>query len=177
MATTSAIPRPRELVRPGLTLAMVAALGWGGLGCSSFGSNAGSGGGLFSFASANPYDEPAGISTWINSKRSADDLGTPVSDAERTAMDDKARHDLDIAKRLYFDKSYAQAEAKFNLIAKAKKLPVDVQEDAIFYRGECQRLQANYRSAEGSLKLYIKSFPYGKYTAQANERLFDIANY
>jgi outer membrane protein assembly factor BamD (BamD/ComL family) len=173
MATTSAMPRSRRRFGFGLTFALALGLA----GCSSFQSPvSNSGGGIFAWSASNPYDEPAGLSSWFEKKTLADTL-TPDDIAKRTARDDKARHDLEIAKRLYVEQNYAAGEAKFKLIHKAKKLPVDVQEDALFYMGECQRLQRDYRHAEGSLKLYIKSFPYGKYTSQANDRLFDIANY
>jgi outer membrane protein assembly factor BamD (BamD/ComL family) len=186
MATTSAkpataIPRRRRpapggFVRAGLTFALALGLGLTGLGCTSFNKSVSNSGGALSWLSSNPYDEPSGVGAWW-SKPAPDSPATPEAAAQRTAMDDKARGDLEVAKRQYLDKNYAEAENAFNLIAKAKKMPIDVQEDALFYRGECQRLQANYRQAEGSLKLYIKSFPYGKYTSQANDRLFDIANY
>lgn len=163
-------------VRPGMAI-LFAIAATVVAGCNSP-STSKSQGGLLGMTASNPYDEPAWYENLWNKKPAKDGMVLPGGEAaERTVIDDKSRKDLEEAKKLYLDKNYADAESKFNLIAKAKKLPADVQEDAIFYRGECQRLQANYREAEGSLKLYIKSFPYGKYTSQANERLFDIANY
>lgn len=141
--------------------------------------------GLLTLPSSNPYDEPSVFSSkWWAKPAPKDEMvlpgngsGNGTPDSEHVATDDRARRDIEEAKQLYQSKEYAKAERMFNLIAKAKKLPVDVQEDAVFYRGECQRLQANYREAEGSLKLYIKSYPYGRHTKMANERLFDIADY
>src|SRR5438552_587977 len=127
MATTYRTPRSLGgLLRPGLTLALALGLGLTGLGCTSFGNSpTPTGGGIFSWASANPYEEPSGLSAWWNKKPATDGMVLPGGDAaERTAMDDKARRDLEIAKRQYLDKNYAEAEAAFNLIAKAKKLPV-----------------------------------------------------
>lgn len=156
---------------------LVLGLALTGLGCTG-NSTSKSSSMMPDFLASNPYEEPGFLSSWWNKKPAKDGMVLPGGDtAERTVNDEKARRDLEAAKKQYLDKNYAEAEATFHTIAKAKKLPADVQEDAIFYRGECQRLQANYRDAEGSLKLYIKSFPYGKYTSQANERLFDIANY
>ncbi len=165
MATKDTTPRRFGARLRGWPLALVACFGIAIAGCTTPSSS----GGILSLPSSNPYDEPSGFTFWNKTQPPPGDV--------RTAMDDKSRADVETAKRQYQDKSYADAEKSFNLIAKAKKLPADVQEDAIFYRGECQRLQSNYRDAEGSLKLYIKSYPYGKYTAQANDRLFDIANY
>src|SRR5262245_60286092 len=122
MATTSAMPRSRRRFGLGLTLAL--ALSLSGAGCTSFKhpvSN--SGGGVFAWAASNPYDEPAGIGTWFEKKSLADTL-TPEDIAKRTARDDKARQDLEVAKRLYVEQSYTAAESKFKLIHKAKKLPV-----------------------------------------------------
>jgi len=124
---------------------------------------------------SNPY-EKSGLARWWG--KSEDTMVLPGgASSERTALDDKARQDLDQGKRHYQAKEYDKAQPIFSTITKAKKLPQDVLEESIFYLGECQRLQGNYRDAEGSLKLYIKSFPYGRFASQANERLFDIANY
>jgi len=177
MATTYATSCIGGRIRPGPALVFALALAFAGAGCTSP-STSQSVNGLLGITGSNPYEEPSGLSAWWNKKSEKDGMFLPGGDAsERTAMDDKSRRDVETAKQMYVDKKYAEAESMFHLIAKAKRLPVDVQEDALFYRGECQRLQANYREAEGSLKLYMKSFPYGKYTSQANDRLFDIANY
>lgn len=176
MATTAPPRRLGRSLRPGPAFALAALLAFAGLGCTSS-STSKSSGGIFDVFSGNPYEEPTGLKSLWAQKPETDGMVLPGEGSERTMYDDKARRDVEEAKRLYADQKYAEAEKLFNSIAKAKKLTLDVQEDAVFYRGECQRLQANYRDAEGSLKLYIKSFPYGKYTAQANERLFDIANY
>lgn len=170
MKTTSARPRPttRSCWSLFLAISVIAP------GCTSTDASSG----LASWFQSNPYEQPNAVTSLWTKSEPKDGMVLPGGEAgERTQLDDKARHDLEDAKRLYQEKKYAEAEKTFHLIAKAKKLPVDVQEDALFYRGECQRLQANYRDAEGSLKLYIKSYPYGRYTSQANERLFDIANY
>jgi outer membrane protein assembly factor BamD (BamD/ComL family) len=157
-------------------LALIAALAAFGSGCTSTSSSS-MYESITGFAKPNPYDQTTSFTDWFKKPTVDADPASPAAMGERTAIDDKARRDIEEAKQLYKAQNYAEAERKFNLIAKAKKLPADVTEDAVFYRGECQRLQANYRAAEGSLKLYIKSYPYGRYTSQANERLFDIANY
>jgi outer membrane protein assembly factor BamD (BamD/ComL family) len=171
MATTEHARRgPLGVRRPGRFVLLVLALAASALpGCTS-------GGGVLDFQS-NPYDPPSGIQLW--GKDDPKDATTlpGAEGSKRTLYDDKARVDLEEAKRLYKAQEYAKAEKIFEKIVKAKKLRQDVQEDAAFYYGECQRLQGNYRDAEANLKVYIRAFPYGKYASQANERLFDIANF
>ena len=126
---------------------------------------------------SNPYEEPVGLRRlWGEDEKKSINL-PEAEGSKRTAMDEKARVDLEEAKRLYQAQDYAKSEKMFEKIAKAKKLRQDVVEDAMFYYGESQRLQGNYRDATANLKNYVRSFPYGKYASQANERLFDVANY
>ncbi len=55
---------------------------------------------------------------------------------------------------------------------------MNILDEALYYEGECQRLQDNFRDAEGTFRKYIKEFRVtGQYVEQANRRLFDIANY
>jgi outer membrane protein assembly factor BamD (BamD/ComL family) len=142
-----------------------------GFGCASF-SNP--------FVSNNPYEkgDTSGWNWFSGAPEDKKPLLLPgVEDAQRTAMDEKARADLEAAKVLYQQQQYAVAEKKLEIITKAKKLRLDTLEDAQFYMAECQRLQGNYRDARDNFRVYIQSFPYGKYASLANEREFDIANY
>ena len=136
------------------------------------------------FVSSNPYEKEDPTDTgwnWFSRDTTAADkqplLMPATEDVKRTAMDEKARVDLEAAKRLYQEKQYVKAEAMFDVIAKAKKLRLDTLEDAQFYKAECERLQGNYRDARDNFRVYVQSFPYGKYASLANERMFDIANY
>lgn len=92
-------------------------------------------------------------------------------------LDPKAQADLDGARRHFQNKDYDKAEAIFGNISKAKKLPLPVVEEALYYEGESQRLQNNYRDAEATFKSYLKRFGHGQYAEQVNKKLFDIANY
>ena len=139
-------------------------------GCASTDNGAG---GVFSLFKRNPYDNPEATHWWGNSTETA----KAGAEGKRTEGDENARRDLDEAKRVYDAKDYAKAEPLFKIIAKSKTIRQDVHEEALFLLGECQRNQQNLREAEGHIKLYIKSYPYGKFTAQANENLFRIANY
>ena len=96
-------------------------------------------------------------------------------------MDEKARVDLEAAK----------PEASTRRSSTPRRRPCSrrdrqgeeasprhaVSEDAQFYLAESQRLQGNYRDSRDNFRVYVQSFPYGKYASLANERMFDIANY
>jgi outer membrane protein assembly factor BamD (BamD/ComL family) len=130
--------------------------------------------------SNNPYekDDSSGWSWFSGASEDKKPLLLPgAEDAKRTAMDEKARTDLEAAKLLYQQKEYAKAEVMFQTIAKAKKLRLDTLEDAQFYLAESQRLQGNYRDSRDNFRVYVQSFPYGKYASLSNERMYDIANY
>ncbi|MBX9679155.1 MAG: tetratricopeptide repeat protein [Gemmataceae bacterium] len=96
---------------------------------------------------------------------------------ERYGLDPTAQADLDGARRHFQNKDYDKAETIFSNIAKSKKLPLPVLEEALYYEGESQRLQNNYRDAEATFKSYLKRFGHGQYAEQVNRKLFDIANY
>lgn len=96
---------------------------------------------------------------------------------DRYGLDPKAQADLDGARRHFQNKEYDKAEPIFHHIAKAKKLPLPVVEEALYYEGESQRLQNNYREAEATFKSYLKRFGHGQFAEQVNRKLFDIANY
>jgi outer membrane protein assembly factor BamD (BamD/ComL family) len=181
MATTERFARLAEASRrrhpPGrarfggvaLLLLLVVA---GGSGCSTGNP----------FVTNNPYEKgdttDQGWSWFSGTTADKQPLLLPgVEDGKRTAMDEKARADLEAAKVLYQKQQYAQAEKMFEVITKAKKLRLDTLEDAQFYMAESQRLQGNYRDARDNFRVYVQSFPYGKHASESNDRLFDIANY
>ena len=89
--------------------------------------------------SNNPYekDESTGWSWFSGASEDQKPLLLPgAEDAKRTAMDEKARTDLEAAKLLYQQKEYAKAELMLQIITKAKKLRLDTLEDAQFYMAE-----------------------------------------
>ncbi len=109
-------------------------------------------------------------------------------------VDRELQAELDGGKRLYQQKEYAKAEAIFhNLVhkkagwfaisdhssfqAKSKKMSLPIADDALFYEAACQFYQNNYRTAEGTLRLYIKEFRTGAHADEANRLLFNVANY
>src|SRR5262249_34707207 len=135
MATTEhARCGPLGVRRPSRLVLLVLALALPVLpGCTS-------GGGAFDLQS-NPYDPPSGIRLWGKDESKASTTLPAAEGSKRTIYDDKARVDCEEAKRLYQAQEYAKAEKIFDKIVKAKKIRQDVQEDAAFYYGECQRLQ------------------------------------
>src|ERR671922_20834 len=73
--------------------------------------------------------------------------------------DDRALADeLEGAKRLYQNKDYAKAEPIFHRIANLRKGPINIIDEALYYEADCQRLQNNYREAEGTYLKYLKEF-------------------
>ena len=121
---------------------------------------------------------------WGNAKKlegpegPADSLVLREGGLERDKGPDSAVHaELESAKRLYQEKEYSKAEAIFAKIAKNTKNPLPVADDALYYQGACQYYQSNYRTAEGTLRKYLKEFRTGAHAEEANRRLFDIANY
>ena len=85
---------------------------------------------------------------------------------------------LDGAKILYQQKKYADAEAIFHSIARNTKNPPLVAEEALFYEGDCQYLQGHYPKAESTFIKVLREFRLnGRFHNQANQRLFDIANF
>lgn len=91
--------------------------------------------------------------------------------------DKQAFNELEGAKRLYQEKEYSQAERAFSKIKSQKKLPVPILEESLFFEADCQYLQKNLRSAEGTYKAYLKAHPNGRFAAQVNRRLFDIGDF
>lgn len=98
---------------------------------------------------------------------------------ERDKVADSALEaELESAKRQFQSKEYGKAESAFHKIANTKKAPLNLLDEALYYEAECQRLQKNFRAAEGTFRKYVKEFRVsGQYVEQANRRLFDIANY
>jgi TolA-binding protein len=89
-----------------------------------------------------------------------------------------AHAELEGAKTLYAQGKYAEAERFFHRVAGNSKNPVLVQEEALFFEGDCQYCQKRYPKAEGTFKKLLKEFRFnGRFHDQATRRLFDIADY
>jgi TolA-binding protein len=132
----------------------------------------------------------ATASSWLPWKKSDTAADTPPTTTresfvmrglglERDNVTDSALEaELEGAKRLFQNKEYRKAETAFHKVATTKKGPLNLLDEALYYEAECQRLQNNYRAAEGTFRKYVKEFRVnGQYCEQANRRLFDIANY
>lgn len=85
---------------------------------------------------------------------------------------------LEAGKQLYQQEKFSDAFKVFSSIAKGKKNPAVVVEEALFYKAECEYHEGNYRDAKTNyIKLLHDFRQTGRYQAQAAQRLFDIANY
>jgi outer membrane protein assembly factor BamD (BamD/ComL family) len=97
---------------------------------------------------------------------------------DQAAEAGSAQAKLDGAKILYQQKKYADAEAIFHSIAHNTKNPPLVAEEALFYEGDCQYLQGHLPKAESTFIKVLREFRLnGRFHNQANQRLFDIANF
>lgn len=132
----------------------------------------------------------ATASSWLPWKKSESVAETPPTSTresfvmrglglERDKVTDSALEaELESAKRLFQGKDYRKAETAFHKVANTKKAPLNLIDEALYYEAECQRLQNNFRAAEGTFRKYVKEFRVnGQHVEQANRRLFDIANY
>jgi outer membrane protein assembly factor BamD (BamD/ComL family) len=97
---------------------------------------------------------------------------------DNTAEKGSAQAQLDGAKILYEQAKYADAENLFHAIARNTKNPPLVAEEALFYEADCEYMQGHYPKAESSFIKVLREFRLnGRFHNQANQRLFDIANF
>jgi TolA-binding protein len=89
----------------------------------------------------------------------------------------KTAGDMDGAKELFRRGDYGQAEKVFHRIANDTKNTTQLAEEARYYEAESLRLQGYYTKAADTYSRLLKDFYSGQYREQANQRLFDIANY
>jgi outer membrane protein assembly factor BamD (BamD/ComL family) len=72
----------------------------------------------------------------------------------------------------------ADAEKIFHAITRNNKTPPLLVEEALFFEGDCQYLQGHYPKAESTFIKVLREYRFnGRYHNQANQRLFDIANF
>jgi outer membrane protein assembly factor BamD (BamD/ComL family) len=95
----------------------------------------------------------------------------PVGKVGATAVE------MDGAKELFRRNEYVKAEAVFHRIANDTKNTPQIAEEARYYEAECLRLQGRYPKAADTYSKLLKDFSMGQFRDQANQRLFDIANY
>src|SRR5207245_1753561 len=58
-----------------------------------------------------------------------------------------------------------------------KKNPPPAIQEALYYRGECYRLEGRYPKAADVYVDLLNKFPHTQYHDQATQHMFDIANY
>jgi outer membrane protein assembly factor BamD (BamD/ComL family) len=87
------------------------------------------------------------------------------------------QEDLQAAKQLIEEKKFAEGEKAFHVIAVDKKCPEQFREEALFYEGECQRLQKHYRASEETYAQLFKDHPSTQFTERADRGLFEIADH
>jgi outer membrane protein assembly factor BamD (BamD/ComL family) len=95
----------------------------------------------------------------------------PVTKPGQTA------EDLDGGKELFRNNEYIKAEAVFHRVANDTKNTPQIAEEARYYEAECLRLQSRYPKAADTYSKLLKDFSTGQFRDQAEQRLFDIANY
>jgi outer membrane protein assembly factor BamD (BamD/ComL family) len=95
-----------------------------------------------------------------------DAKGKPTADARLLAARDAFRHE-----------DYTRAEDQYYAIADNKDTPAPLAAEAIFYRGECLRLQGHYPKAADVYVDLMNKFPHNPYREQALQHMFEIANY
>ncbi len=97
---------------------------------------------------------------------------------DQTAEKGSAQAQLDGAKILYEKGKFGDAERIFHSIARNVKNPPLVAEEALFFEADCQYLQGHFPKAESTFIKVLREFRLnGRFHNQANQRLFDIANY
>jgi outer membrane protein assembly factor BamD (BamD/ComL family) len=98
-------------------------------------------------------------------------------ESEAVPADGTPAGDLEGAKRLFHEKDYAKAEPIFHRLCKDKKNTVRLAEEALYYEAECERLQNAYPKAAELYLALLNSYPLGRHSAEARQRVYDIANY
>jgi outer membrane protein assembly factor BamD (BamD/ComL family) len=88
-----------------------------------------------------------------------------------------ANGDLDGGKEFFRKGDYAQAETLFKKVADNTKNLPHVAEEGRFYEGECLLQTQQYPRAAAIFSKLLSDFPSGQYRDQANQRLFEIANF
>lgn len=95
-----------------------------------------------------------------------------------SASSSEAAKDMAGARELFRQGNYSKAEKIFHRVSDNKKNPVQLIEEAIYYEGECLRLEHDYpRAADTYAKLFTGDFPAAVYREPALQHMFEIADY
>lgn len=90
---------------------------------------------------------------------------------------DSAQDLLARAHSLFGKARYSEAQQTFRRIANDSSSPRRVVEEARFFEARCCYEQADFLGAAAGFERVIDEFPAGQFLNEANQRLFDIANY
>src|SRR5262245_20151758 len=86
--------------------------------------------------------------------------------------------EFNAAKKLYEEQKYVEARKAFdNMVKKYKKKSEPVEEDAMFYRAECDFQLGHYPDAQDGYDELVNKHPSTKYLEPSMKRLFTIARY
>jgi outer membrane protein assembly factor BamD (BamD/ComL family) len=93
------------------------------------------------------------------------------------ASSEDATNILAAAREMFRRGEYAQAERYFGRIADNERNGPPAVQESLFYRGECLRLTGYLPKASEYYSALLTKFPQTTYREQANQRMFDIANF
>src|SRR5262245_45602475 len=86
--------------------------------------------------------------------------------------------EFNAARKLYEEQNYVAARKAFHkMVKKYKKKSEPVEEDAMFYRAECDFQLGHYPDAQDGYDELVNKYPSTKYLEQSMRRLFAIARY
>jgi TolA-binding protein len=86
--------------------------------------------------------------------------------------------EFEAARKLYEEQKYVEARKAFQkIVKKYKKKSEPVEEDAMFYRAECDFQLGRYPDAQDGYDELVNKYPSTKYLEKSMERLYGIARY
>ncbi|MGE5193792.1 MAG: tetratricopeptide repeat protein [Deltaproteobacteria bacterium] len=103
-----------------------------------------------------------------------------VEQAQREAEGNTAVgvDEFNAARKLYDEQKYAEARKAFQkIVKKYGKKSEPIEEDAMFYRAECDFQLGHYPAAQDGYDELANKYPSTKYLDQSMRRLFAIARY
>ena len=127
------------------------------------------------FGGGTPAETPKPVDSMVIGTSGAQPMDPGLEN--KPGPDTKAYAELAQAMELFKAKDLNGAEKIFNKLAKHKKNPLTLMEEARYYEAECQVLRNELSKAEGTYKLLLKEHPHSRFTVKASQRLYDIADY
>ena len=122
---------------------------------------------------------PFGLGKEAEAPKASDsmEIGPDGTTTQYREPDAKIYSELAAAKQLFEEKDLVAAEKIFHKLAKNKKNPDKVLQEARFLEAECQVLRNELSKAEGTYKLLLNEHRHCQYRAKVGQRLYDIADY